>query len=76
MVIGLPNTVPPNGVCKGYMLGKHHHAPFDSGKAWRAKKRMEFVHNDFCYMNKRSLAVAKYIKHLLMIYLDLCVFIY
>jgi hypothetical protein len=33
MVVGLPRMFPPEGVCKGCVLGKHHHKPFHSGKA-------------------------------------------
>jgi hypothetical protein len=29
MVVGLPKVFPPEGVCKGCVLGKHHQAPFD-----------------------------------------------
>jgi hypothetical protein len=34
MVVGLPKVLPPDGVCRGCVLGKHHQVPFDSGKAW------------------------------------------
>jgi hypothetical protein len=47
MVVGLPQVPPPKGVCKGCVLGKHHQAPFDSGKAWRAQKLLDLVHSDF-----------------------------
>jgi hypothetical protein len=33
MVVGLPKVFPLDGVCKGCVLGNHHQAPFDSGKA-------------------------------------------
>ena len=61
MVIGLPNIVPPNGFCRGCMLGKHHQEPFDSVKAWCEQERLELVHSDLCCMNKPSLVDAKYI---------------
>jgi hypothetical protein len=32
MVVGLPKKIPPNGVSKGCVLGKHHHAHFNSRK--------------------------------------------
>ena len=61
MVIVHPNDIPPNGVCKGCILGKHHWAPFDLGKAWCAHDRLDLVHTDLCCMNKPSLVGAKYI---------------
>ena len=59
MVIGLPKTVPPNLVCRGCMLGKHHQKSFDLVKAWRAQERLELVHSDLSCMKKPSLASAK-----------------
>jgi hypothetical protein len=32
MVVGLLKVFPPNGVCIGCVLGKHHQAPFDLAK--------------------------------------------
>ena len=61
MVIGLPKTIPPNGVCKGCMLRKNHHAPFDSGKSWHSQDQLELVHSDICCMNKPSSVGVKYI---------------
>ena len=61
MVIGLPKTIPPNLVCRGCMLGKHHQAPFDSRKAWSEQEFLEPIHNDLRCMKKRSLVGAKYI---------------
>jgi hypothetical protein len=61
MVVGLPKVFPPEGVCKGCVLGKHHQAPFDSGQAWRAQNLLELVHNDVCSINLPSLEGARYI---------------
>jgi transposase InsO family protein len=61
MVVGLPKVFPPEGVYKGCVLGKHHQAPFDSGKVWRAQNLLELVHNDVCCINLPSLAGARYI---------------
>ena len=61
MVTGIPSIVPPNGICKECMLGKHHQEPFDLGKAWCARNRLELVHSDLCCVNKHSLVGAKYI---------------
>jgi hypothetical protein len=61
MVVGFPKVFPPEGVCKGCVLGKHHQAPFDSGKAWRAQNLLELVHSDVCCINLPSLVGARYI---------------
>jgi hypothetical protein len=61
MVVGLPKVLPPDGVYRGCVLGKHHQAPFDSGKAWCAHNPLELVHNDLCCINNPSLAGVKYI---------------
>jgi hypothetical protein len=52
---------PPEGVCKGCVLGKHHQEPFDSRKAWQAQNLLELVHSDVCCINLPSLAGARYI---------------
>lgn len=52
MVVNLPKVLPPDGVCKGCVLGKHHQAPFDSGNAWHALSLLELVHSDLCCINK------------------------
>ena len=59
MVVGLPKVLPSNVFCKGYVLGKHHRAPFDSRKAWCAKEPQNLVHSDICRINK--LAGARYV---------------
>ena len=61
MVASLPKVLPLDGVCKGFVLGKHHHAPFNSMKAWRAQKPLELVHSDLCCINNPSLVGARYI---------------
>ena len=61
MVVGLPKVLPPNGVCKGCVLGKHHQAPFDSRNAWHASNLLELVHSDLCCINKPSLIGARYV---------------
>jgi hypothetical protein len=61
MIVGLPNFFPHEGVCKSCVLGKHHQAPFESGKVWRAQNLLELVHSDVCYINIPSLAGARYI---------------
>jgi hypothetical protein len=61
MVVGLPKIFPPEGVCKVCVLRKHHQAPFNSYKAWKAKKLLELVHSVVCCINLPSLAGARYI---------------
>lgn len=61
MVVGLSRVFPPEGICKGCILGKHHHAPFDSRQAWRAQNLLELVHNDVYSINLPSLAGLRYI---------------
>ena len=61
MVVGLPKVLPPNGVCKGCVLTKHHQAPFDSGNAWHVSNPLDLVHSDLCNINKTSLASARYV---------------
>ena len=56
----LPKIVPPDGFCRGCVLGNHHYKePFDSRKAWQAHDWMELVYIDFCYMKKPSLVGEK-----------------
>ena len=61
MVVGLPKVLPPDEVCKGCVLGKHHQAPFDFGNAWHASNLLELLHNDLCYINKPPLVGASYV---------------
>jgi hypothetical protein len=61
MVFGLPKVLPPNGVCKGCVLGKHHQAPFESRNVWRVLNLLELVHSDVCCINKTSLAGVRYV---------------
>ena len=61
MVAIIPKVLPPDGVCKGYVLGNHHQEPFDFGNAWRASNYLELVHNDLRCINKPSLVGARYV---------------
>ena len=61
MVVGLLKVLPPDGVCRGCIFGKHHQAPFDSGLASRAQNQIKLVHSDLCCMNKLSLVGAWHI---------------
>ena len=61
MVPSLPKVFPPDGVCKGCVLGKNHKVPFDSRNAWCESNPLELVHSDLCYINKPSLASARYV---------------
>ena len=61
MVTGLPKALPPNGFCKGVVLGKHHQAPFNSGNAWHALALLQLVHSDRCYISKLSLEGERYV---------------
>ena len=61
MVVGLSKVLPPDGVYKGFILGKHHKAHFDSGNAWRALNHLELVHSAIYCINNPSLAGARYV---------------
>jgi hypothetical protein len=61
MVVGLSKVFPFEGVCKVCVLGKHHHATFESDKAWRAKNLLYLVHSDVCCINLPSLEGVRYI---------------
>lgn len=61
MVAGLPKVLPPNGLCKGCVLGMHHWARFDSRNAWHASNPLELVHSDLFYINNPSLVGANYV---------------
>ena len=61
MVASAPKILPPDGVCKGYVLRKHHQEPFESRNAWRALIPLELVHSYLCCINKTSLAGARYV---------------
>jgi hypothetical protein len=61
LVARLPKVCPPNGVCRGCVLGKNHQAPFDTGKSWRAQKLLELFHIDIFCINLPSLVGTKYI---------------
>ena len=58
-VAGVPKVIPPNGVCKICVLGKHHEAPLNVGNAWCVSNLFELVHSDLCCINKHSLAGAR-----------------
>jgi hypothetical protein len=60
MVVGLSRVFPPEGVCKGCILGKHHQEPFNSRQVWQVKNLLELVHYDVCLVNLPSLAHARY----------------
>lgn len=61
MVVDLPNILPPNEVCKGCVLGKQQHVPFDSGNAWNVSNYLELVHSYLCCINNPSLEGARYV---------------
>ena len=61
MVVGLQKVLPPNGVCKGCVLGKHHQEHFDSMNSWCVLNLLELVHGDVCCINKSSLAGVRYV---------------
>jgi len=61
MVVVFSKASPPEGVCKGYVLGKHHQAPFDSRKSWTEHNLLELIHNDVCFINLPSLVDESYI---------------
>ena len=61
MVVGIPKVLPPNGVCKGCVLGKNHQEPFDSRNAWCASNLFELVHSDLRYIKKPSLLGVRYV---------------
>jgi len=61
MVHTLPRVVPPEGVCKGCVLCKHHQEKFEIGKYWKAKAWLELMHNDICIINHHSLENVGYI---------------
>jgi hypothetical protein len=46
MVKGLPDIYFSEGVCEGYILGKHPEEKFEKGKARRASSSLELVHSD------------------------------
>ena len=53
MVVGLPKILPPNGVSRGCVLVKNHHAPFKFGTTQH--KQIELVHSDISFIKKHSL---------------------
>lgn len=61
MVNGILKMITPYRVCKGCMLGKHHHTPFNFGNAWHASNLLELVHNDLYCINKPSLEGVGYV---------------
>lgn len=61
MVIGLPKVHPPDGVCKGCVLRKHHQEPFDFGNTWCASNLLGLVHSDISCINKPFLVGARYV---------------
>lgn len=68
MVASFPKVFPPEGVCKGYVLGKHHQTPFEFGRVWRVEKLLELVHSGVCCINLPSLegprCILNFIDHL------------
>ena len=56
MVSCLPKVLSPDRVCRGCVLGKHHKAPFNSGKASCVQKPLDLVHSDIC--NKKPLLAS------------------
>jgi hypothetical protein len=61
MVTGLPKFFPPNGVCRGCVLGKHHQEPFDFDKSWHAQHPLGILQNDLYCINNPSLEGDNYI---------------
>ena len=60
MVFGLSKVLQPNAVCKGFVLGKNHQVPFDSGNTWHALNHLDLVYNDILYLSKLSLVGAMF----------------
>ncbi|XP_072054397.1 uncharacterized protein [Arachis hypogaea] len=54
LVSGLPRIHIPNCVCEICQLGKKHRCPFPTGKSWRARRLLEIVHSDLCYVEVPS----------------------
>lgn len=48
-------------MCEGCVLGKHHWAAFEIGKAWRVNTQLELIHSDLCTLNHPSLVSARYL---------------
>jgi hypothetical protein len=61
MVVGLPKVLPPEGVYRGCVYGKHHQTPFNFGQVWKEKNPLELNHSDVRCINQPSLVGAKYI---------------
>jgi len=59
MVANLPKILPLNDFCEECV--NHHHAPFESGESWHARKPLEIIHFDLCCINKLLLGDLKYI---------------
>ena len=60
MLVGLP-SIHEERLREPCMAGEHHNEVFDMGKAWRARKVMEFFQAHVCGpMNTQSLVGAKY----------------
>ena len=61
IVVGLPKVIPPAGVCKGCVLGKHHQEPYKYENAWCVSSLLELVHSVLDCINKPSLVGARYV---------------
>ena len=46
MVEGFPSIQTPNGVCVGFLVGKHPEKKYDVGKAHRASSVLDLIHSD------------------------------
>jgi hypothetical protein len=51
MVAFLPKFLPPYGVWRLCVLGKHYQVPFEYGKAWLEENLLELVHSNICCIN-------------------------
>ena len=59
-VAGLPSTQVLDKVCKTCIIGKKHRDPFLTRQVWRAKRPLELVHSDLCYVEVPSNGGNKY----------------
>ena len=48
MVTGIPLVSCRDGVCAGFVLGKHHWDIFEKCASWHASGPLQLVHSDLC----------------------------
>jgi hypothetical protein len=61
MVTGLPLVSCRDGVCAGYVLGKHHQESFEKHASWHASGPLQLVHSDLCGpLSSHSFSGCKY----------------